>query len=213
MSLILRYMRLDDIRPVCAIDKLCFRPPWSKDSYAFEIRESRISHMVVLESRHDAAPALESYEDGWLQRVSGWLRQEAPVAVATGVIVGYGGLWKIDGEAHISTIATHPSYRGYTGYGELLLAGMFRKALRLGADYLVLEVRVSNAVAQNLYAKYGFSRYGRKRNYYRADNEDAYDMRARLDQGSRWQLDRLYDDLRERIPFRDEFSGVRRPRG
>ena len=212
MSLILRYMRLDDIPPVCAIDELCFQPSWSSDSYAFEINESNISHMVVLESSNDAAPMLEAYEDGWLQRVSGWLRQEAPVAVATGTVVGYGGLWKIDDEAHISTIATHPSHRG-RGYGELLLAGMFRKALRLGADYLVLEVRVSNAVAQNLYAKYGFNRYGRKRNYYRADNEDAYDMRARLDKRSRRQLDRLYDDLRERIPFRDDYSGVKRRRG
>ena len=48
MSLILRYMRVEDIPLVNNIDSLCFEPPWSKDSYAFEIKESRISHMVVL---------------------------------------------------------------------------------------------------------------------------------------------------------------------
>lgn len=211
MSLILRYMRVDDIHHVTDIDRLCFQPPWSKDSYAFEINESRISHMVVLESQHDSSTMMEPYEDGWLQRLSGWLRQEGPAAVATGTIVGYGGLWKIEGEAHISTIATHPAHRG-RGYGELLLAGMFRKALRLGAEYLVLEVRVSNAVAQSLYQKYGFSRYGRKRNYYRSDKEDAYDMRVQLDQSARRRLERLYQGLQETSHFRDVFSGVKHRR-
>ena len=212
MSLILRYMRVDDIHHVTAIDRLCFQPPWSKESYAFEINESRISHMVVLESQTDSAPTMETYEDGWLQRLSVWLRQDAPAVVATGTIVGYGGLWKIDGEAHISTIATHPAHRG-RGYGELLLAGLFRKALRLGAEYLVLEVRVSNAVAQNLYQKYGFSRYGRKRNYYRSDKEDAYDMRVQLDRGARQRLEGHYLGLVEESHFRDFYSSVKHPRG
>ena len=212
MSLILRYMRVDDIPHVLAIDKLCFDPPWTRDSYTFEINESRISHMVVLEERAHPVPAAAPADDGWMGRLSGWLRQEAPVGIATGTVLGYGGIWKIDEEAHISTIATHPLQRG-RGYGELLLAGMFRKAQRLGAAYLVLEVRVSNAIAQNLYQKYGFSRYGRKRNYYRADREDAYDMRAQLDSAARRNLKRLYGELRARVDFLDEFGEARHPRG
>ena len=91
----------------------------------------------------------------------------SPRVSAPGDILGYGGLWKIEGEAHISTIAIHPANRGL-GYGEILLAGMFGKALQLNAEFIVLEVRVSNSVAQALYKKYGFNRVARKKNYYRS---------------------------------------------
>lgn len=211
MSLILRYMRADDIREVSRIDQLCFEPPWSRDSYAFEIRESKISHMVVLEEHATLIPALPPKDDGLIQRLSGWIRPETRTSAKSGSIVGYGGLWKIDGEAHVSTIATHPDHRG-RGYGEILLAGMFRKALLLKAEYLVLEVRVSNAVAQNLYRKYGFSRYGRKRNYYRSNNEDAYDMRVSLDSSVRKRFERHYDGLQHAQGFRDAYSLVGHPR-
>ena len=212
MSLILRYMRADDIREVARIDRLCFEPPWSKDSYVFEIKESKISHMVVLEEQNPPAiPALPPKDAGWMRRLSGWMRQESPAAAKSRLIIGYGGLWKIEGEAHVSTIATHPEQRG-RGYGEILLAGMFRKALRLQAEYLVLEVRVSNAVAQNLYRKYGFSRRGRKRNYYRSDNEDAYDMRVSLDASVCQRFGQLYQQLQQSRGFHDEYSSAPRPR-
>lgn len=211
MSLILRYMRADDIRAVSRIDRLCFEPPWSRDSYAFEIKESKISHMVVLEEQAALIPAMLPNESRWIRRLSGWMRPESPAIDRSGVIVGYGGLWKIDGEAHVSTIATHPDHRG-RGYGEILLAGMFRKALRLKAEYLVLEVRVSNAVAQNLYQKYGFSRHGRKRNYYRSNNEDAYDMRVSLDSSVQQRFGRLYQGLQQSHSFNDAYSLVTHPR-
>ncbi len=211
MNLILRYMRADDIREVSRIDRLCFEPPWSRDSYAFEIKESKISHMVVLEERAHPIPALPPQDDGWMRRLSGWMRQDSPAIAKSSLIVGYGGLWKIEGEAHVSTIATHPEQRG-RGYGEILLAGMFRKALRLKAEYLVLEVRVSNAVAQNLYRKYGFCRQGRKRNYYRSDREDAYDMRVSLDSSVRQHFSQLYLELQQSRGFHDAYSVARHPR-
>ena len=89
---------------------------------------------------------------------------------------------------------------------------MFRKALRLKAEYLVLEVRVSNAVAQNLYRKYGFSRHGRKRNYYRSNNEDAYDMRVSLDSSVRQRFGQLYQQLQHSHSFQDAYSLVTHPR-
>jgi ribosomal-protein-alanine N-acetyltransferase len=39
-----------------------------------------------------------------------------------------------------------------------------------------LEVRVSNRAALALYRKYEFEVVGRRRNYYRDNNEDAYQM-------------------------------------
>ena len=168
--------------------------------------------MVVLEEQLNATTVAAAEEEGWWQRFGLWLRHGSPAAIETGAILGYGGLWKIDSEAHISTIATHPDHRG-RGFGELLLAGMFRKALLLQAEYLVLEVRVGNEVAQNLYRKYGLSQHGRKRNYYRSDNEDAFDMRVQLDNGARERCLQLYDQLSKMHNFRDNFTQVTHPRG
>ncbi len=211
MSLILRYMRLSDVRPVLAIDRLCFHPSWSQDSYAFEIQESNVSHMVVLEQLARGLQREPVRQDGWLSQLGGRLRGSGQVNYRTGAILGYGGLWKIEGEAHVSTIATHPDCRGH-GYGEILLAGMFGKALQLNAEFIVLEVRVSNAVAQSLYRKYGFSRFGRKRNYYRNDREDAWDMRVTLDQETRRCFSRLYTDLSRQHDLHDNYSFASRPR-
>ena len=211
MSLTLRYMQLPDIHQVAAIDESCFQPPWSPDSYIFEIKESRISHMVVLDRQLTPPSPAQTRNNGWLSSLNGRLRGNASALNGNGAIIGYGGLWKIEGEAHVSTIATHPAYRGH-GYGEILLAGMFGKALRLRAEFIVLEVRVSNAIAQGLYQKYGFSRHGRKRNYYRSDNEDAWDMRVALDKETRRRFTRLYDELQFRHDFADAYSGKARPR-
>ncbi len=212
MSLTLRYMQLPDIQQVAAIDAASFQPPWSRDSYAFEIKESRISHMVVL-ARPASRPApAEARRTGWLAHIGDMLRARPHACNGRGAVLGYGGLWKIQDEAHISTIATHPSQRG-KGYGEILLAGMFGKALRLNAEFIVLEVRVSNAIAQSLYEKYGFSRVRRRRNYYHSDKEDAWDMRVALDKVMRRRFSRLYDDLLMKHDLRDRYSWKARPRG
>ena len=211
MSLTLRYMQLTDIKQVAAIDQSCFKPPWSRDSYVFEINESRVSHMVVLARQLYQPPSARERQNGWLSNLSDMLRGNSHSRNGRGAIVGYGGLWKIEGEAHISTIATHPNHRG-NGFGEILLAGMFGKALRLNAEFIVLEVRVSNEIAQSLYQKYGFSRFGRKRNYYSSDKEDAWDMRVTLDRETRRRFSQLYDDLQEKHGFHDTYSWKARPR-
>lgn len=207
MPLRLRYMRLDDIQEVVAIDRLSFQPAWNHASYRFELKESRVSHMVVLERLAVSGAA----QLGWLNKLRGRLNGTAAER-ARGGILGYGGIWSMADEAHISTIATDPIQRGH-GYGEILLAGMVGKALQLGASYIVLEVRVSNQVAQSLYDKYGFSRYGRRRRYYASNNEDAWDMRLTLDGSARRRFSRLYDDLFDRHDLADAFSSARHPRG
>jgi ribosomal-protein-alanine N-acetyltransferase len=90
-------------------------------------------------------------------------------------ILGYAGFWLMVDEAHISTIAVRPDWRGL-GLGELLLAAMLERATGLEADRATLEVRVSNITAQNLYHKYGFRRAGLRRRYYRDNDEDALIM-------------------------------------
>ena len=203
-NLLLRYMRPGDIAQVMTIDSQSFNPPWSARSYAYEIGESSYSHMVVL--THDDVQSLT----GW-RRFLGGITNSQP----NGTILGYGGLWHIVDEGHISTIATHPEQRGH-GYGEILLAAMIHRAITLQASYIVLEVRVSNAIAQNLYHKYEFETVGTKPNYYRADNEDAYDMR--LDLSDFDMLSRFYTRfhaLMEKYQLEDQYSHVpvRKQRG
>ncbi|HCG30344.1 MAG TPA: ribosomal-protein-alanine N-acetyltransferase, partial [Chloroflexi bacterium] len=60
--------------------------------------------------------------------------------------------------------------------GELMLIRLFEIAGERTAEWVTLEVRVSNASAQALYHKYGFSQQGLRRRYYSDNGEDAYIM-------------------------------------
>lgn len=177
MSLTLRYMTLDDIPQVVEIDRQAFSTPWTPRSYTYEINESSHSYMVVLEQETVAPPApTPKGLRRWWHRLT---QNGASTPQTQRSVIAYGGLWNIMDEAHISTIAVRPELRGH-GYGEIVLAAMVQRALNLTAEYIVLEVRMSNAVAQNLYLKHGFIVAGVKRNYYRDDSEDAYDMRLMI---------------------------------
>ncbi|MBN1562321.1 MAG: ribosomal protein S18-alanine N-acetyltransferase [Anaerolineae bacterium] len=193
---ILRKMQLTDVPQVVSIDRESFTMPWSTRTYNFEISQSDTSHMVVLEATH-LTPITQN---GWRSLLYRLFAPNTPP-----IIVGYGGCWLIAGEAHISTIATHPDFRG-RGLGELLLAGMLQRSINLGGEYSVLEVRESNVTAQKLYEKYGYHVVGRRRGYYRDDNEDALLMEVRpLDAAYAEQLQRRIAALRQRIPFADTF--------
>jgi ribosomal-protein-alanine N-acetyltransferase len=97
-----------------------------------------------------------------------------------GVILGYGGMWLIVDEAHVTNIAVREPYRG-RGLGERLLRELMRTARWMGARRMTLEVRVSNGVAQGLYRKLGFVPSGVRPGYYSDNREDALIMWADLD--------------------------------
>ena len=90
----------------------------------------------------------------------------------TGRLIGYSGFWLIGEEAHITTLAVHPEHRRKR-VGEQLLINDIVKARQLQADWMTLEVRVSNESAQRLYSKYSFKSLGVRRNYYHDNSEDA----------------------------------------
>lgn len=201
----MRYMRSSDIAQVVTIDNASFDPPWPPRSYQFEVNESNVSYMVVLETH-------VLNDVGGFKRLINNLRGQNADQEWQTLIVGYGGLWKIQDEAHISTIATHPDHRG-KGYGEIVLAGMIRQSIRLKAHYVVLEVRVSNKVAQTLYHKYGFKVTGVKEGYYRNNHEDAYDMRLDI---SNPQVNQhvmaLYEQAQAKYGFDDQYGVMTHPR-
>ncbi|HEY8395030.1 MAG TPA: ribosomal protein S18-alanine N-acetyltransferase [Thermaerobacter sp.] len=103
------------------------------------------------------------------------------VARFEGRLVGYAGMWCILDEAHVTTIAVDPDFRG-RGIGDRLLTALEERALRQGCRRMTLEVRVSNHVAQRLYKRHGFRACGLRPGYYTDNGEDAIVMwRDRLD--------------------------------
>ena len=99
------------------------------------------------------------------------------VARVDGLVVGYVGLMMSGEEGHVTTVAVDPNWhRRKIGTRLMLVAA--REAARRGATALTLEVRMSNAGAQELYRQFGFRPAGVRRNYYVETNEDALIMWA-----------------------------------
>jgi [ribosomal protein S18]-alanine N-acetyltransferase len=110
------------------------------------------------------------------------------VAELDGKIVGMIVVWLIIDEAHVATVATHPDYRRQ-GIGKRLLAHALRQMLRDGARSSFLEVRESNLAAQDMYRKFGYEVAGRRRRYYRDNDEDAILMNLESLDAARLTLD------------------------
>lgn len=97
------------------------------------------------------------------------------VAEVDGEIAGYGGIWLIIDEGHITNIAVDEKYRGL-GVGSKILEGLIQLCNDRNMTAMTLEVRKTNEVAKSLYKKYGFMEYGIRKGYYRDNNEDAIIM-------------------------------------
>jgi ribosomal-protein-alanine N-acetyltransferase len=154
-------MTLDDIDAVIELEVVSFPTPWPASLYRREITRNPYSRYLVLRpAQKDASlPA----------------------------ILGYGGYWLLDDEAHITTIATHPQWRGHH-LGEWLLLTLLYHAKQDGATSSTLEVRPSNTAARSLYSKLGYRQIGRRRNYYSDTREDALLLElAGLDDPQVWR--------------------------
>ena len=99
------------------------------------------------------------------------------VARVAGTVVGYSGLMLTGDDAHVTTIAVDPEWQRHK-IGTRLMLNLAREAVARGAHNLTLEVRVSNASAQELYRQFGFRPAGIRKNYYVETNEDALVMWA-----------------------------------
>ncbi|MBS7287266.1 MAG: ribosomal protein S18-alanine N-acetyltransferase [Candidatus Freyarchaeota archaeon] len=81
-------------------------------------------------------------------------------------------------KGHVVSIAVMPEHRR-KGIGKMLLKWGLRAMKEYGAEEAILEVRVSNEPAINLYKKMGFIIVKTIRGYYH-DGEDAYLMSKRI---------------------------------
>lgn len=81
-------------------------------------------------------------------------------------------------EAHLLNITVAPEFQ-QQGWSVVLLDALALWARGRGAQWLWLEVRVSNLRARQVYEKYGFQRVGERKRYYpsaSAEREDAIVM-------------------------------------
>jgi [ribosomal protein S18]-alanine N-acetyltransferase len=80
--------------------------------------------------------------------------------------------WVAEVDGRIVGIATHPEYRRQ-GIAKKLLSHSLRYMNGEGAVSSFLEVRESNTTAREMYRKFGYEVTGRRRAYYKDNNEDA----------------------------------------
>ena len=98
------------------------------------------------------------------------------VAESDGKIIGMIVAWLLVDDAHIATIATHPDFRRQ-GIARKLLTHALHFMMDEGAQSSFLEVRASNSAAQEMYGKFGYKESGRRRHYYKDNDEDAILMK------------------------------------
>lgn len=189
MPYAIRPAQEQDIPQLAELESEAFPTNWPPTPFKRELYNRMGSFLTVYEDSTDGQPSSRVSQQsasavpgrqagGLLGLLRRLLRRPAP---ATGAedsaepIAGYVGTWFMTDEAHITGIAVRGSMRG-RGLGELLLIGCIETALKRGSRVVTLEVRVSNNVAQSLYAKYGFEQVGSRKRYYTDNNEDAYIM-------------------------------------
>jgi len=148
---LIRRMKPKDIPTVVQLDHQVFKDPWPRAAYIYELYFNPNARYFVLQMKGYPSPD---------------------------AIQGFVGMRVEEQRGHISTLAIHPEWRGQ-GLGEVLFIAALKQALTMKAATVVLEVRVFNKVAQNLYFKYGFVAKTRFTGYYQ-DGEDAFQLELEI---------------------------------
>lgn len=92
-----------------------------------------------------------------------------------GEIIGFGGIWVVFDEAHITNVAI-ASARRQRGLGTMLMERLEAIAREKRAQRILLEVRTSNYSAQRMYNNLGYIPTGLRKEYYTDNQEDAIIM-------------------------------------
>ena len=98
-------------------------------------------------------------------------------------LAAYAILWKVLDEGELANIAVRKDLRG-RGIGSGLLSRILKVAEDSGVRSLYLEVRESNRVAREMYARRGFQEIGVRKGYYEGPREDARVLKKSLEGGN-----------------------------
>lgn len=134
--------------------------------------ETHVSQIAELEKLCFSDPWSENSVRSELDnKLSLWL-----VALEGETVVGYVGSQSVLGETDMMNIAVHPDHRRQ-GIAEKLVCELVSELKKRGNHSLMLEVRVSNDPAKELYRKLGFVQVGKRPGYYTKPREDALILR------------------------------------
>ncbi len=135
------------------------------------LQEAHIPSILNIENRTNSAPWSERSFRNELDHQHGIF----VAAIEDGEVIGYGGVWLVIDEAHITTISIDESHRRQ-GVGERLMKELLLRAKEKGMVCSTLEVRASNDPAVRLYEKLGYKTTARRKGYYPDNREDALVM-------------------------------------
>jgi ribosomal-protein-alanine N-acetyltransferase len=94
-------------------------------------------------------------------------------------LAAYAILWKVLDEGELANIAVRKDLRG-CGIGSGILNRILEVAEDSGVRSLYLEVRESNGLAREMYARRGFHEIGVRKGYYEVPREDARVLKKSL---------------------------------
>jgi ribosomal-protein-alanine N-acetyltransferase len=138
---------------------------------------ARLEHVLQIEQRAYPHPWTRGNFHDALK--SGY---HARVLLAGDEVLGYYVAMQGVDEVHLLNITVSPDYQRQ-GWGRVMLDALALWARSLNAQWLWLEVRVSNTRAIAIYEAHGYRRVGLRKNYYPAGHgqrEDAVVMSLRL---------------------------------
>jgi ribosomal-protein-alanine N-acetyltransferase len=139
--------------------------------------EARLGDILAIER--------QAYEHPWTRgNFMDSLRAgyQAQVLGANGVVLGYFVAMRGVDEVHLLNLTVAPGHQR-AGWGRVMLDALALWARGQGAQWLWLEVRVSNTRAQGIYERHGYRRVGERKSYYPATQgprEDAVVMSLKL---------------------------------
>ena len=131
----------DRLDQVLAVEKLAYNFPWSRGNFVDSLKAG--------------------YQAQLLRGGGGGDDDD------DGALLGYFVAMKGFEEVHLLNLAVAPVFQGQ-GWGRVMLDALAIWSRAQGAQWLWLEVRVSNHRAIVVYEQYGFRRVGERKNYYPA---------------------------------------------
>jgi ribosomal-protein-alanine N-acetyltransferase len=152
------------------------------DASQVRLREmTRADMSAIMSLEHELFP-----EDAWTPEMfAAEFAQPASrrlylVAEQENALIGYAGMMFTGGpQADVVTLAVVPDRWG-RGTGTALLTALVDEAEKRGCAEVLLEVRVDNPRARQLYLRHGFTEIGIRRGYYQPSGTDAVVMRKAL---------------------------------
>lgn len=133
----------------------------AEDLRLLPMRRKHLSRIVAIEGLSASHPwSRAAFARELVEPQARWV-----VAEREGVILGFGGIRCIAGEAQLYELAVHPAARR-DGVGRALMTALLARAERAGCARMTLEVAQDNMAAIQLYTSAGFRRVGLRKDFY-----------------------------------------------